>query len=80
MTVVLTNQILFRHNIEKLLQELVDKTNESGFIEYWVFSTVLSEFSASISIMLVILLRHKIWLDRLTIFPLGLPDSLVVPY
>ena len=45
------------------------------FLVVWSLSVVVSEFLAQISIIITLRQKHKIWIDRLNIFKLGLPDD-----
>ena len=70
---------VFRKLLEKSIRNFTDGTKSSTFIIYFTCATVFSDFVAYIAIMVCIYRRYKIWLDRLNLFPLGLPDNAFVP-
>ena len=65
--------------LDRMFDECVNGLNDYKFILYIIFSTIFSEYLAELTLIYAIFKRHNIWLERLNLFPLGLPDGVEAP-
>ena len=49
------------------------------FLVVYSVQISISEFLAQISLIISLRQKFKMWIDRLSIFPLGLPDGVLPP-
>ena len=72
-------EAVLRIKLNTLFYNAVNGVNDYKFILYIIFSTIFSEYLAEITLLIAIFKRHNIWLERLNLFPLGLPDGVEPP-
>ena len=79
LTVRLAVEASFRPSIDKLLHSAMKGKGDIGIILYFTVANLVSEIFAEVALLIVLFKRHKIWLERLNLFPLGLPDGVIPP-
>ena len=78
--------VMMRLGLEAVLNYKLDQMfydcvtdDDYRFILYFTFATIFSEYLAELLLIIAIFKRHNIWLERLNLFPLGLPDGVEPP-
>ena len=79
MTLRLLIEAVFRPKLKSLIADYMDGTNDTGFIIYFTIAGLFSEILAQVCLLVTLSKSHSIWLERLVLFPLGLPDGLAQP-
>jgi len=79
MTLRLVLEAVLRPILNSGVDNLVEGNNGNVYIVVWMVGLTLSDCFAQIALIISMHRRYLIWLDRLHIFPLGLPDGVTPP-
>ena len=74
----LASEVSFKPSLDHLIHQVYNGgKSDTGLLIYFTVATLFSECLVDAALLFALFKRHKVWLARLTLFPLGLPDDSV---
>jgi len=70
---------LLSNHYGDLMEQSLDNFDAAPFLVTLSVSTICSEILSQIALVVCLRKKFTIWVDRLNIFPLGLPDGVKAP-